>query len=51
MNQNIPIIMSKSITDLHPPVFYLGAGHKDWKLGMPILDFINATKCLVADLS
>ncbi|CAG8510105.1 308_t:CDS:2 [Diversispora eburnea] len=51
MNQNIPIIVSKSITELHPPVFYFGAGHKDWKLGMPILDFIKANKCFVTDLS
>ncbi|CAG8465444.1 17064_t:CDS:2, partial [Acaulospora morrowiae] len=39
MNQDIPIILTKSITELHPPVLYLGAGHVDWKLGLPVDDF------------
>ncbi|KAF7727856.1 hypothetical protein EC973_006969, partial [Apophysomyces ossiformis] len=50
MNQPIPIILAKSITELEPPVMYLGAGHIDWKLGLPVQAFIDATKCMIADL-
>ncbi|CAG8545754.1 6726_t:CDS:2 [Scutellospora calospora] len=51
MNKKIPIIISKSITELKPPIFYIGGGHIDWKLALPIKNFINATKCLIADLT
>ncbi|CAG8630756.1 2843_t:CDS:2, partial [Gigaspora margarita] len=50
MNQKLPIIVAKSITELKPPVFYLGAGHVDWKLALPIKNFIDVTGCLIADL-
>ncbi|CAG8537536.1 19094_t:CDS:2 [Cetraspora pellucida] len=51
MNQELPIIIAKSIIELKPAVFYLGAGHVDWKLALPIKNFIDATKCLIADLA
>ncbi|KAJ3416177.1 hypothetical protein HDV05_002822 [Chytridiales sp. JEL 0842] len=47
---NIPIILHESITKLRPPVLYLGAGHVDWKVAMPVQDFVRATGCFVADL-
>ncbi|RIB06093.1 hypothetical protein C2G38_1986139, partial [Gigaspora rosea] len=50
MNQKLPIIVAKSITELKPAVFYLGAGHVDWKLALPIKNFIDVTRCLITDL-
>ncbi|CAI2174015.1 3080_t:CDS:2 [Funneliformis geosporum] len=51
MTFRIPIILTNAITELQPPVFYLGAGHIDWKLALPINSFIHATNCFIADLS
>ncbi|RIA97687.1 hypothetical protein C1645_732236 [Glomus cerebriforme] len=51
MKLQIPIILSSTIKNLQPPVFYLGAGHIDWKLSLPVHDFISATNCFIADLS
>ncbi|KAJ1991429.1 hypothetical protein H4R33_001350 [Dimargaris cristalligena] len=51
LNHPIPIILDKSIDRLSPPVLYLGAGHADWKLALPITEFKRATGCSVVDLS
>ncbi|PKY52837.1 hypothetical protein RhiirA4_497580 [Rhizophagus irregularis] len=51
MTFQIPIILSSAITELQPPVFYLGAGHVDWKLALPVHDFMLATNCFIANLS
>jgi len=51
MRQPIPVILSKSITEIRPSVFYMGGGHVDWKLAMPTDAFIKATNCFIADLS
>ncbi|KAI9031267.1 hypothetical protein DFJ74DRAFT_655159 [Hyaloraphidium curvatum] len=51
MRSPVPLIMSKAITELVPPMFYVGAGHKDWKLAFPCQEFIERTGCHVADLS
>ncbi|KAL7749708.1 hypothetical protein RI367_004936 [Sorochytrium milnesiophthora] len=50
MLTHIPIIMSEGITRLEPPVFWLGAGDVDWKIAVPVADFISATQCFVANL-
>lgn len=50
MLEPIPIIIAESILKLEPPVIYLGAGHIDWKLGIPVQTFIDSTNCFVADL-
>ncbi|KAI9599358.1 hypothetical protein BDF19DRAFT_418930 [Syncephalis fuscata] len=47
----LPIIISQSICQLAPPVFYLGAGDVDWKNAMAVGEFIEKTGCFVADLS
>ncbi|KAI8056047.1 YbaK/aminoacyl-tRNA synthetase-associated domain-containing protein [Syncephalis plumigaleata] len=47
----MPIILSKSIGQLMPPVFYLGAGDVDWKMAVAVDEFIQKTNCFVADLS
>ncbi|KAJ2503108.1 hypothetical protein GGH96_000551 [Coemansia sp. RSA 1972] len=51
MTHDVPIIMSSSITQLQPPVFWLGAGHVDYKLALPVQTFIDATQCMVAPVS
>ncbi|KAJ2179287.1 hypothetical protein GGF45_002476 [Coemansia sp. RSA 551] len=51
MTHNVPVIMSTSITQLQPPVFWLGAGHVDYKLALPVQTFIDATQCMVAPVS
>ncbi|KAJ1641752.1 hypothetical protein J3B02_003369 [Coemansia erecta] len=47
----MPIILCQSISLLKPPVFWIGAGHVDFKLAMSIQSFIDATNCLLADIS
>ncbi|KAG2172996.1 hypothetical protein INT44_006969 [Umbelopsis vinacea] len=51
MNQKIPIILSKAITELKPAIMFLGAGDVNWKIAVPIEDFIRETNCLIMDLS
>ncbi|KAJ2729929.1 hypothetical protein IW152_005441 [Coemansia sp. BCRC 34962] len=51
MTQKLPIVLSQSIAQLKPPVLWLGAGHIDYKLAMPVDSFIKATGCMVADIS
>ncbi|KAI9323151.1 YbaK/aminoacyl-tRNA synthetase-associated domain-containing protein [Dichotomocladium elegans] len=50
MNTPIPVVLAESITKLEPPVMCMGAGHIDWKLSLPVKDFIDATRCLIIDL-
>ncbi|TPX37158.1 proline---tRNA ligase [Synchytrium microbalum] len=51
MKTALPIILSESITKLQPPVLFLGGGHVDWKLALPVQDFIDKTRCFVVDTS
>ncbi|TPX40375.1 proline---tRNA ligase [Synchytrium endobioticum] len=51
MKVQLPIILSGGVTILQPPVFYMGGGHIDWKLALPVHEFIHATKCFVVDTS
>ncbi|KAJ2238418.1 hypothetical protein H4R99_000080 [Coemansia sp. RSA 1722] len=47
----MPIIVCEGIVGLRPPVFWIGAGHVDYKLAMPVQAFIDATGSSVADIS
>ncbi|KAL1923347.1 uncharacterized protein VTP21DRAFT_8327 [Calcarisporiella thermophila] len=51
MKKELPIILSESIARLQPPVLWLGGGDVDWKLCLPVEDFIRATNCYIVDLS
>ncbi|KAJ1921445.1 hypothetical protein IWQ60_006771 [Tieghemiomyces parasiticus] len=51
MTKAIPIILEAAITQLRPPVLYLGAGHVDWKVSLPVEKFIAATGSPVVDLA
>ncbi|CAO3649952.1 unnamed protein product [Cunninghamella blakesleeana] len=50
MKNSLPIIMAESVTKLDPPVMYLGAGHIDYKWGIPVQEFIRTTGCMVTNL-
>ncbi|KAJ1966605.1 hypothetical protein H4R35_006955, partial [Dimargaris xerosporica] len=47
----IPVVMDKAICQLQPPVIYLGAGHPDWKLALPVKAFCRVVQCKVVDLA
>ncbi|KAJ1556565.1 hypothetical protein HK405_002514, partial [Cladochytrium tenue] len=49
-NPALPTILCQSVVSLRPPVMYIGAGHIDWKMALPIDAFVGATRCVVADL-
>lgn len=49
MNENIPIILSKSVTELVEGYFWLGAGEVDLKLGLNTQQFIKAYDPFVCD--
>lgn len=34
-----------------PPVFYMGAGHVDWKVGCDVGKFVEESGCQVVDLA
>ncbi|KAF9198831.1 hypothetical protein BGZ49_000238 [Haplosporangium sp. Z 27] len=51
MKTKLPILVSKAIADLSPPLFYLGAGHVDWKIALPVHDFVEKWKATVVDIS
>ncbi|ORZ32152.1 hypothetical protein BCR44DRAFT_1253131 [Catenaria anguillulae PL171] len=50
MTCNLPIILAKGITELQPGIFWLGAGHVDWKVAVPVDEFVKATGCFVVDI-
>ena len=49
MNENIPIILSKSVTELVEGYFWLGAGEVDLKLGLNTQQFIKAYNPFICD--
>jgi prolyl-tRNA editing enzyme YbaK/EbsC (Cys-tRNA(Pro) deacylase) len=51
MLQNIPIIVTKKIAELNPPLLYLGMGHVDWKLSVPVERLLDNPNAHVMDLS
>ncbi|KJE92796.1 hypothetical protein CAOG_03696 [Capsaspora owczarzaki ATCC 30864] len=50
MTRNVPILVSRAILSLQPPVMYLGAGDIDWKLVVSVDDFLRTTGAQTADL-
>ncbi|KAJ3323283.1 hypothetical protein HDV06_002051 [Boothiomyces sp. JEL0866] len=50
MLENVPILVTENITKLEPPVLFLGGGHVDWKIALPIDRFNQVTKAKVVDL-
>ncbi|KAI9219460.1 hypothetical protein BC828DRAFT_386128 [Blastocladiella britannica] len=47
----MPIILAAEVaTKLDPGVMWLGAGHVDWKIAVPVREFVKQSACLVADI-
>lgn len=42
MKTELPMVISKSIAELVPDEFWIGAGEVDLKVGMPVSDFLKA---------
>ncbi|KAF9935447.1 hypothetical protein FBU30_000045 [Linnemannia zychae] len=51
MRTDVPILISKAISELSPPIFYLGAGHVDWKIAVPFEKFVEKWNASVIDFS
>ena len=51
MLEKIPIVITENIAKLEPPVLYLGAGHADWKICVPVDILKNELNGSVIDLS
>ncbi|KAI8606227.1 YbaK/aminoacyl-tRNA synthetase-associated domain-containing protein [Dissophora ornata] len=51
MKTDLPILISTAIAELSPPVFYLGAGHIDWKIALPVQSFVDNWNASVIDFS
>ncbi|KAI8619109.1 hypothetical protein BC830DRAFT_1165633 [Chytriomyces sp. MP71] len=50
MARKVPVILCEAITRLQPCVFWMGAGHLDWKVAVPVDAFVRGTGCFVVDL-
>ncbi|KAF9573909.1 hypothetical protein EC968_007737 [Mortierella alpina] len=51
MTTDIPILISKGIADLSPAILYLGAGHVDWKIALPVQGLVDKWNATVIDFS
>ncbi|KAG0047598.1 hypothetical protein BGZ83_007357 [Gryganskiella cystojenkinii] len=51
LTTELPILMSSAIAELSPAVFYLGAGHVDWKIALPTQAFVEKWNATVVDFS
>jgi prolyl-tRNA editing enzyme YbaK/EbsC (Cys-tRNA(Pro) deacylase) len=51
MLHNVPVVISDKIASLNPPLLYLGCGHVDWKIALPVHDLANAYHASIVDLS
>lgn len=51
MLEKVPVIITESISKLEPSVLYLGAGHVDWKISVPVKNLLSAIDGKVWDLS
>ncbi|KAL2920147.1 hypothetical protein HK105_200213 [Polyrhizophydium stewartii] len=45
------VILTSNVVALAPRIMFLGAGHIDWKIAVPIDVFRRNTACVVADLA
>ena len=48
---SIPVVICKSITNVRPSFVWMGGGHKDWKLGMAVSEFVKGVDGIVLDVS
>ena len=52
LDQSIPFIVCKSIVArVRPKFIWMGGGHRDWKLGMAVSEFLRGVDAIVLDVS
>ncbi|CAO3564432.1 unnamed protein product [Mortierella alpina] len=51
MSTDLPILISSSIAELSPAILYLGAGHVDWKIALPVQALVDKWNATVIDFS
>ncbi|KAG9323260.1 hypothetical protein KVV02_000154 [Mortierella alpina] len=51
MTTDLPILISSGIADLSPAILYLGAGHVDWKIALPVQELVDKWNATVIDFS
>ncbi|KAF9166806.1 hypothetical protein DFQ27_007593 [Actinomortierella ambigua] len=49
MKSDIPILISSAIAELDPPLIYLGAGHVDWKIAIPVKGLLEHWNASIVD--
>lgn len=51
LDRSIPVVMCKSLMNVRPCFMWMGGGHKDWKLGMAVSEFVQGLNAIVLDVS
>jgi hypothetical protein len=51
LDDSIPVIVCESIMRIRPKFVWMGGGHRDWKLGMAVSEFIWGVDAMVLDIS
>ena len=51
LDGTIPVVICKSILNVRPAFVWMGGGHKDWKLGMAVSEFVKGVDAIVLDVS
>ncbi|KAL7533641.1 hypothetical protein ACHAWF_004571, partial [Thalassiosira exigua] len=51
LDRSIPVVICKSILNVRPKWIWMGGGHKDWKLGMAVSEFVRGVDGIVLNVS
>ena len=52
LDGSIPVIICESIVArVRPKFIWMGGGHRDWKLGMAVSEFLQGFDAIVLDVS
>ena len=51
LDRSIPVVICKSIMSVRPKRIWMGGGHRDWKLGMAVSEFVQGVNGIVLDVS
>ncbi|KAL7535353.1 hypothetical protein ACHAXR_006438 [Thalassiosira sp. AJA248-18] len=51
LDRSIPVVVCKSIKNVRPAYVWMGGGHRDWKLGMAVSEFVRGVNGIVLDVS
>jgi prolyl-tRNA editing enzyme YbaK/EbsC (Cys-tRNA(Pro) deacylase) len=51
LDRSIQVIMCESISRIRPKFIWMGGGHRDWKLGVAVSEFVRGVNAVVLDVS